>query len=58
MPKEMRQNQRTTQNSIFQGVTGFDSRQNSIVSTSSLVWGLVKLNTQAINGNNNYALAA
>lgn len=40
------------------GVTGFDSRQSLIVSTSSIVWWLVNINTQLSNGNNSYALAA
>ncbi len=40
------------------GATGFDSLQNLIVSTSSIVWGLVNRNTQTTNGNNSYALAA
>lgn len=40
------------------GVTGFDSRQSLIVSTSRIVWALVNRNTQTTNGNNSYALAA
>ena len=40
------------------GVTGFDSRQSLIVSTSSIVWWLVNINTRTTNGNNSYALAA
>ena len=40
------------------GVTGFDSRQSSLASTSSTVGPLVNLDFQPINGNNNYALAA
>ena len=56
--KETQRSQQRISAPSSTGVTGFDSRQNSIVSMSSLVWGLVKLNAQAINGNNNYALAA
>ena len=40
------------------GATGFDSLQSLIVSTPSIVWGLVNRNTQTTNGNNSYALAA
>ena len=40
------------------GATGFDSLQSLIVSTSSIVWWLVNINTQTTNGNNSYALAA
>lgn len=40
------------------GMTGFDSRQSLIVSTSSIVWELVNINTQNSNGDNSYALAA
>lgn len=46
------------QQSMKKGVTGFDSRQSLIVSTSRIVWSLVNRNTQTTNGNNSYALAA